>query len=58
MRCRSSFRTASAILLALSGLGPAATIVVDPAGGGGFDRIQPALDAAAEGDTVLVMPGE
>ena len=36
----------------------AATLVVDPSGGGGFTAIQPAIDAAAEGDTVLVKPGE
>ncbi len=36
----------------------AATITVDPSGGGGFTAIQPALDAAADGDTVLVKAGE
>ena len=36
----------------------AATITVDPSGGGDFTAIQPALDAAADGDTVLVKRGE
>ena len=35
-----------------------ATIVVDPGGGGDFREIQPAIDVAADGDTVLVKPGE
>ena len=42
----------------LAGPIAAATLVVDPAGGGPFAAIQPALDAAAPGDTVLVRPGE
>lgn len=46
------------ILLAFSSLGHAATIVVDPNGGGDFAEIQPAVDAAADGDTVLLKPGE
>jgi hypothetical protein len=37
---------------------PAATIVVDPKGGGRFTAIQPAIDSAADGDLVLVEPGE
>ncbi len=36
----------------------AATITVDPAGGGDFADIQPALDAAGPGDMVLVRPGD
>lgn len=36
----------------------AATLVVDQGGGGDFTAIQPAIDAVAEGDTVLVRPGE
>ena len=32
--------------------------IVDLQGGGDFTEIQPAIDAAAEGDTVLVKPGE
>jgi hypothetical protein len=35
-----------------------ATIVVDLQGGGDFTSIQPAIDAAKSGDTVLVNPGE
>jgi len=45
-----------AILSANSGL--AATVSVDIAGGGDFLQIQPAIDAAASGDTILVAPGE
>jgi len=37
---------------------PGGEIVVDPSGGGDFTEIQPAIDAAADGDTVLVQPGE
>ena len=33
------------------------TIVVDLGGGGDFTEIQPAIDVAADGDTVLVRPG-
>jgi hypothetical protein len=36
----------------------AATIIVDPSGGGDCTEIQPAIDAAMDGDTVLVKPGE
>jgi hypothetical protein len=36
----------------------AATITVDPAGGGDFTDIQAAIDAASDGDTVLVKTGE
>jgi hypothetical protein len=32
-------------------------IVVDAAGGGSFTQIQPAVNAAASGDTILVKPG-
>jgi hypothetical protein len=50
---------ATALSIALSGApGAAGTIVVDPGGAGDFSHIQPALDAAADGDTVLVKPGE
>jgi hypothetical protein len=35
-----------------------ATIVVDLQGGGDFPEIQPAIDAAQAGDTVVVKPGE
>jgi len=40
-----------------TGTAHADTLVVDIGGGGDHTAIQPALDAAAEGDTVLVMPG-
>ena len=36
----------------------AATILVDIHGGGAFTAIQPAIDAAMAGDTILVSPGE
>src|SRR5262245_26613828 len=36
---------------------PAATITVDQGGGGDFTGIQEALDAAGDGDLVLVRPG-
>ena len=35
----------------------AATIIVDQSGEGDHTAIQPAIDAALEGDTVLVKPG-
>ncbi len=34
------------------------TITVDLNGGGDFTKIQPAIDAAGDGDMVLVKPGE
>ena len=40
-----------------SGVANADTLVVDVGGSGDHTAIQPALDAAAEGDTILVMPG-
>jgi hypothetical protein len=56
-----SFRPCIAMVLivcaALASLS-AATLRVDPGGGGDFTSIQAALDAAAAGDTVLVVPGE
>ncbi len=45
-------------MLLARGLCPAATITVDRNGGGDYTEIQPAIDAAADGDTVLVQPGE
>jgi hypothetical protein len=45
------------LLLASSEPAPAADIVVDPSGGGDFASIDPAILAAAEGDTVIVKPG-
>src|SRR5262245_11529876 len=50
--------TGWALLLASPSSARSATITVDPAGGGNFIAIQPALDAAQDGDTVLVAPGE
>ena len=46
------------VSLSVLSLPAASTIVVDPAGGGDFTSIQPALDAAKDGDVVLVRPGE
>ena len=40
-----------------SGGQPSHVIVVDAAGGGSFLRIQDAVDAARDGDTILVRPG-
>src|SRR5512136_1314810 len=37
---------------------PAATLTVDLIGGADYTDIQSAIDAAADGDTVLVKPGE
>ena len=39
-------------------MGWAKTIVVDQNGAGEFRRIQPAIDSALDGDTVVVFPGE
>lgn len=46
------------IVLSVSSPCPTATLIVDLGGGKDFREIQPALDAAADGDTVLVAPGE
>ncbi len=46
------------LLLLLPAMAGAATITVDGGGGGDFTEIQPALDAASDGDTVLVKPGQ
>jgi hypothetical protein len=46
-----------AALAALAAAAGAATIVVDVGGTGDYTAIQPALNAAAEGDIVLVLPG-
>ncbi|MBN1419444.1 MAG: right-handed parallel beta-helix repeat-containing protein [Planctomycetes bacterium] len=53
----SAIAYASIALIALSSVCPAATHVVDLSGGGDFRAIQPAIDAAADGDTVLIRPG-
>jgi len=45
-------------LVACTSIVHAATITVMQDGTGDFELIQPALDAAASGDTILVGPGE
>lgn len=45
-------------LLTLPASGIAATIIVDPDGAGNFTEIQPAIDAAADGDDVIVAAGK
>lgn len=57
---RSSFAFLSAALLLGSALDPARAgnvLVVDAGGGGSFTQIQPAVDAAVDGDTILVKTG-
>jgi len=49
--------TALLILSLTATASPSATIVVDAGGAGDHVAIQPALDAASPGDTVLVRPG-
>ena len=46
------------IVLGYAAAVSAATLVVDAGGGGEYTAIQPAIDAAAPGDIVLVKPGE
>ena len=53
MRC--SLAALSAGMLVSPAL--AATLVVDPAGSTGFTTVQSAINAAANGDTILVRPG-
>lgn len=47
-----------AVSVALAGYSAGATLSVYKDGSGDFIAIQPALDAAADGDTVLIGPGE
>jgi predicted outer membrane repeat protein len=54
---RSMGPSTVALLIALASPLLAATIVVDHAGGGDFESIQPGINAASEGDTVLVKDG-
>ena len=61
MANKSNLRTCLAIsifLLVMAGLAQAATITVGPGAGYDFDTIQAGIDAAVDGDTVLVVPGE
>ncbi len=48
----------SLFLLVVTGLAQAATIAVGPGAAYDFDTIQAGIDAAVDGDTVLVAPGE
>jgi len=48
----------SLIVVAAVQGGLAATITVEKDGSGDYTQVQPALDAAASGDTVLIGPGE
>ncbi len=54
------FRKALVVVnwLVCTGMLHAATLVVDLNGGGDYTDLQSAIDAAADGDTVLVNPGE
>lgn len=47
----------SLALLILAGGAVADTLIVDLSGSGDYTTIQPALNAAVEGDTILVIPG-
>ncbi len=51
------FAIASCTWLVSSGDALAGVIVVDAAGGGSFTQIQQAINAAVDGDTILVKPG-
>jgi hypothetical protein len=46
------------VCLGVAGPALAATITVEKDGSGDYTQVQPALDAAASGDTVLIGPGE
>ena len=53
-RFRHLLQVAAALLLATGAHAAQQVWVVDPAGGGDFTTIQPAVDAAADGDVVFV----
>ena len=58
VRCPRLLQATFGALLSFCSFAGAATITVDPGGAGDFTEIQPAIDAAEDGDTVLVRPGE
>lgn len=45
------------LLASIAGAVPGAVWVVDDGGGADFTDVQPAIDAAAHGDTILIRPG-
>ncbi len=53
MNCRCA-QTAVVAIASLASLANAGVIVVDAEGGGDFTQIQPAIDAAVDGDTIYV----
>jgi hypothetical protein len=55
---RPDIASIAVLLSALASEGFGATLIVDVSGGAAYTDIQSALDAAADGDTVLVKPGE
>ena len=60
MNCRSRCTCALIVLictLAVPGILSAETIYVDPDGKDGYATIQAAVDAAGQGDTIVVNPG-